>query len=49
MAGEALDAGARGDTVRVRNASGTVIRARVTGAATVEPVSAPVTASPPSQ
>lgn len=49
MAGEALDAGGRGDTVRVRNASGTVIRARVTGAATVEPVSAPVTASPPSE
>ena len=49
MAGEALDAGARGDLVRVRNASGTVIRARVTGAATVEPVSAPVTASSPSE
>ena len=49
MAGEALDAGARGDAVRVRNASGTVIRARVTGAATVEPVSAPVTASSPAQ
>jgi len=49
MAGEALDAGARGDTVRVRNANGTVIRARVTGAATVEPVSAPVTASSPSE
>ncbi|WP_371874529.1 flagellar basal body P-ring formation chaperone FlgA [Duganella rivi] len=49
MAGEALDAGARGDTVRVRNANGTVIRARVTGAATVEPVSAPITASPPSE
>lgn len=49
MAGEALDAGARGDTVRVRNANGTVIRARVTGAATVEPVSAPITASSPSE
>lgn len=48
MAGEALDAGARGDTVRVRNASGTVIRARVTGTATVEPVSAPLTAGAPS-
>ncbi|MTV36599.1 flagellar basal body P-ring formation protein FlgA [Duganella radicis] len=49
MAGEALDAGARGDTVRVRNANGMVIRARVTGAATVEPVSAPVTANSPSE
>lgn len=49
MGGEALDAGARGDTVRVRNASGTVLRARVTGAATVEPVSMPVTASSPSE
>jgi flagella basal body P-ring formation protein FlgA len=49
MAGEALDAGARGDTVRVRNANGTVIRARVTGAATVEPMSMPVTASSPSE
>jgi flagella basal body P-ring formation protein FlgA len=49
MGGEALDAGARGDTVRVRNANGTVIRARVTGAATVEPVSAPITANSPSE
>ncbi len=49
MAAEALDAGARGDTVRVRNANGTVIRARVTGAGTVEPASMPVTASPPSE
>lgn len=49
MAGEALDAGARGDTVRVRNANGTVLRARVTGAATVEPVSAPVTTSSPAE
>jgi flagella basal body P-ring formation protein FlgA len=47
MAGDALDAGGRGDTVRVRNANGVVIRARVTGASTVEPVSAPVTASSP--
>lgn len=37
MNGEALDAGAQGDTVRVRNASGTTIRARVTGAGQVEP------------
>lgn len=49
MAGEALDAGARGDAVRVRNANGTVIRARVIGAATVAPVAAPVTASSPSE
>lgn len=49
MAGEALDAGARGDMVRVRNANGTVIRARVTGAGTVEPGTVPVTASPPSE
>jgi flagella basal body P-ring formation protein FlgA len=49
MAGEALDAGGRGDSVRVRNANGTVIRARVTGAATVEPISAPVTTSSPSE
>jgi flagella basal body P-ring formation protein FlgA len=49
MAGEALDAGARGDVIRVRNANGTVLRARVTGAATVEPASAPATASPPSE
>jgi len=49
MDGEALDAGARGDLVRVRNANGTVLRARVTGAATVEPASMPVTASSPSE
>jgi flagella basal body P-ring formation protein FlgA len=49
MGGEALDAGARGDTVRVRNANGTVIRARVTGVATVEPVAMPVTANSPSE
>lgn len=49
MGGEAMDAGARGDTVRVRNANGTVIRARVTGAGTVEPLSMPVTASSPSE
>jgi flagella basal body P-ring formation protein FlgA len=49
MAGDALDTGARGDMVRVRNANGTVIRARVTGAGTVEPVSAPVATSSPSE
>lgn len=37
-AGEALDAGARGDVVRVRNSgTGKVIRARVTEAGVVEP------------
>jgi flagella basal body P-ring formation protein FlgA len=49
MAGEAMDSGARGDTVRVRNANGTVIRARVTGAATVEPASVPITPNSPSE
>jgi flagella basal body P-ring formation protein FlgA len=49
MAGEALDSGARGAGVRVRNANGTVIRARVTGAATVEPVDMPVSTSPPTE
>lgn len=39
MAGEALDAGAQGAVVRVRNAaSGQVVRMRVAGAGTVEPV-----------
>ncbi|MGH8854019.1 MAG: flagellar basal body P-ring formation chaperone FlgA, partial [Telluria sp.] len=42
MAGEALDAGARGAVVRVRNAaSGQVVRMRVAGAGTVEPVELP--------
>ncbi len=42
MAGEALDAGARGAVVRVRNtASGQVVRMRVAGAGTVEPVDLP--------
>lgn len=37
--GQALDAGARGSIVRVKNgASGQVVRMRVTGAGTVEPV-----------
>jgi flagella basal body P-ring formation protein FlgA len=37
--GEALDSGARGAIVRVRNtASGQVVRMRVSGAGTVEPV-----------
>ena len=47
MAGDALDSGARGDAVRVRNANGTVIRARVTDAGTVVPLSAPVTVNSP--
>jgi flagella basal body P-ring formation protein FlgA len=47
MAGEALDSGARGSVVRVRNANGTVIRARVTGAATVQPVDMPGSTIPP--
>lgn len=42
MAGEALDAGAQGAVVRVRNtASGQVLRMRVAGAGTVEPVDLP--------
>ncbi|WP_229408537.1 flagellar basal body P-ring formation chaperone FlgA [Massilia yuzhufengensis] len=42
MAGEALDAGARGAMVRVRNAaSGQVLRMRVSGAGTVEPADLP--------
>lgn len=42
MAGEALDAGAPGALVRVRNtASGAVIQARVVAAGTVEPADAP--------
>nr|WP_315257933.1 flagellar basal body P-ring formation chaperone FlgA [uncultured Duganella sp.] len=49
MAGEALDSGGRGDTVRVRNANGTVLRARVAGAGTVVPLSAPITTSSPSE
>ncbi|WP_254442217.1 flagellar basal body P-ring formation chaperone FlgA [Duganella vulcania] len=49
MGGEALDNGARGTMVRVRNANGTVIRARVTGAATVEPVDMPASTSSPTQ
>ncbi|MBS1190269.1 MAG: flgA [Rhodocyclaceae bacterium] len=47
-AGEALEAGRREDTVRVRNsASGKVIRARITASGTVEPADMPV--SMPSQ
>jgi flagella basal body P-ring formation protein FlgA len=46
IAGEALDSGARGALVRVRNPNGTVLRTRVTGAATVEPVDVPMSANP---
>ncbi len=42
MAGESLDAGARGAVVRVRNSgSGQVVRMRVAGAGTVEPLDLP--------
>lgn len=41
MAGEALDAGARGAVVRVKNASGNTIRARVTDLGQVEPADSP--------
>jgi flagella basal body P-ring formation protein FlgA len=42
MAGEALDAGPRGATIRVRNStSGQTVRMRVTGAGRVEPVDMP--------
>lgn len=42
MAGEALDPGANGAVVRVRNAtSGQVVRMRVSGAGTVEPLDMP--------
>jgi len=43
MAGEALDAGARGAVVRVRNsASGQIVRMRVLGAGTVQSVDLPL-------
>lgn len=46
-AGEALETGRGEDTVRVRNvATGRVIRARVTGSATVEPLDVPITMPP---
>ena len=48
MAGEALDTGARDAAVRVRSANGAVLRTRVTGAGTVEPMDLPAaTQSPP--
>jgi len=43
MAGEALDAGARGAVVRVKNsASGQVVRMRVVGAGAVQPIDLPL-------
>jgi len=43
MAGEALDAGARGAVVRVKNsASGQIVRMRVLGAGAVQPVDLPL-------
>ncbi|MGF6275526.1 flagella basal body P-ring formation protein FlgA [Massilia sp. UYP11] len=43
MAGEALDAGARGAVVRVKNsASGQVVRMRVLGAGAVQPIDLPL-------
>ncbi|WP_295995843.1 flagellar basal body P-ring formation chaperone FlgA [Rugamonas sp.] len=47
MSGEALDNGARDAIVRVRNASGTVIRARVKGAGLVEPADMPASTQSP--
>ena len=41
MAGEALDNGTRGAIIRVKNSSGTQIRARVIDAGTVEPADLP--------
>ena len=41
MAGEAMDAGAKGSQVRVRNTSGNIVRARVTGPGTVQPADMP--------
>ncbi|WP_228893133.1 flagellar basal body P-ring formation chaperone FlgA [Pseudoduganella aquatica] len=47
MAGEALDPGARGALIRVRNNNGNVIKARVTGAGMVEPADLPVSIQSP--
>ncbi len=41
MAGEALDNGVRGAVIRVKNSSGTQIRARVIDAGMVEPADLP--------
>ncbi len=47
MGGEAMDAGARDAAVRVKTANGNVLRARVTGAGTVEPMDLPASIQPP--
>lgn len=47
MSGEALENGARDAIVRVRNANGTVIRARVKGAGLVEPADMPLSTQSP--
>lgn len=47
MAADALDSGARGAVIRVRNANGNTIRARVTGAGTVEPLDLPASIQSP--
>ena len=47
MAGEALDPGARGALIRVRNTNGNIIKARVTGAGTVEPAELPLSIQSP--
>jgi flagella basal body P-ring formation protein FlgA len=47
MSGEAMDAGARDAAVRVRTANGNVLRARVTGPGTVEPVDLPASIQSP--
>ena len=47
MAGEAMDPGARGALIRVRNQNGNIIKARVTGAGTVEPADLPVSIQSP--
>lgn len=47
MAGEAMDPGARGALIRVRNHNGNIIKARVTGAGTVEPADLPVSIQSP--
>jgi flagella basal body P-ring formation protein FlgA len=47
MSGEAMDAGARDAAVRVKTANGNVLRTRVTGAGTVEPIDLPASIQPP--
>lgn len=47
MAGEALDPGARGALIRVRNANGNVIKARVAGTGMVEPADLPASIQSP--